>query len=149
MTMTREEIEKLSGMELAAAVAEQAMGWEQNYFSWLPVAGQPEIWRHKPTGAIKEYIIDWRPDQDIEQAFRVMRAIPFRWQVKEWGIGEGIVTILLFPPNSRAVFVDTAVDVENDDWTRAWCVAICHCALLAVQTRNESGAVPHTERSPQ
>jgi hypothetical protein len=38
----------------------------------------------------------------------------------------------------RGITTETFVPTQNhDDWTRAWCVAICRCALLAIQTKEE------------
>ena len=60
------EIDQLTGPELAAAVAEEVMGWRQ-YIGHDTVA----YWRIGPSHAVGYPIHSWRPYSDIAAAWEV------------------------------------------------------------------------------
>ena len=57
--MTRDEIMKLEGRELDAAVAEKVMGWDTSKIAWRPF-----------------YISSWQPSENIADAWQVVEKIP-------------------------------------------------------------------------
>jgi hypothetical protein len=87
--MTNEEIEKLDGPALAAAVAERVMGWKLETHDHhlqdgrpVPFGGYP-VWRmDKHTTRIA---VHWRPDQGIAQAFEVIEKLHERHP--DWWFG--------------------------------------------------------------
>jgi hypothetical protein len=125
--MTRDEIEKLEGWELAAAVAEHVMGWPKFEGQAHREGSRP--YPHfcvdrryaKPIqvdyGRENEFPRGWAPDTDIAEA----------WQVAE-KLGLSVLKVVEGWQARR--FVSMRDETSSNGPTAQ--VAICRCALLAV-----------------
>jgi hypothetical protein len=127
--MTREEIEKLEGWELAAAVAEHAMGWPKFEGQAHREGSRP--YPHfcvdrryaKPIqvdyGRENEFPRGWAPDTDIAAAWQVVEKFNGDFEVRQQN---GLIyRATAFIPSS-----------EFECWAPTAPLAICRAALLAV-----------------
>ncbi len=103
--MRREEIEKLDGRELCRALLKLLSGW----------TGSVDI---PPTGK------EWRPDENIGDAFTVQRR-GWEWFFEE---NAGWLTVIL----SIHGFEQSSLTLPLvPDRAKAYCLGIGRCALLA------------------
>jgi hypothetical protein len=142
--MTKEEIEKLNGEALAAAVATEVMGWHTDDPNYQPHSPgiKPSEWWVNEMGTVGYPVWEWRPDRDIAQAFEVVSHVLMstNWQDFSYQWLDFILHRATFrahrwgesgwPPGN-------AVDRDNNYYASGEAdsapTAFCRCALLAVQ----------------
>lgn len=121
--MTREEIMRLEGRELDAAVVERVMGWESiRWVNGIPVGEQPDIpFEH-------EYVVP-EYSTDIAEAWRVIERI--------WDLG-WYVDMGHYEDEWEVAFYNGLQRYEDCGWPPA--AVICRAALLAVCGEENSDA---------
>jgi hypothetical protein len=139
--MTREEIEKLEGWELAAAVAEHGMGWPK-YDGGAHESGTrpyPHFWISNHRGQMQvavddgnrdNIIVYWNPQADIRAAWKVVESWKYNFVIsREMGLCGTMETA--GTKRWRVLLCATGMEmagIEGDELPPL----ICRAALLAV-----------------